>query len=423
VTHSGPVPRPLTLRRNIGFATIGRGWYALTQFMIVALCARLGTPADVGAFTLASALVTPLFFLATMGTRDVLTVDDLDRFSRADYLGLRILGSIAAVLASILVAAVFYQDHGLFVLGAVVGMAMVRFIGAQASMNHAMFQRAERLDYVAISILLRSTAGLIGFGVTMWLTGNLPLALLCEAALWGLSYWLADTILLRRLDLDTPFSALRGTGLRRIGALALWVLPVGLALWLLRAANSVPTILLERHSGLAEVGLFGALAYVHTVLSMLANAVTSAAAARLRRYVRTGRRAAFRRLARRMVTVTFGFGLIGILLAWMVGAPVVTFVFGPEYADRILLTVIVAASALYLVASPLVTGVTAYQAFRWRVAISASCFVAGAIAAVLLVPQFAAMGAAGAFFASGAAYLGVSVLAHARLTAADGDAT
>lgn len=411
------MPGPLSLRRNIGFAMIGRGWYALTQFLIVALCARLGTPADVGAFTLASAIVTPLFFLATMGTRDVLTVDDLDRFSRADYLGLRIIGSIGAVAASALIAAVFYRDHGLFVFGAVLGMAMVRFFGAQASMNHAMFQRAERLDFVAISILLRGTAGLVGFGVALWLTGNLPVALLCEAALWGLSYWVGDTALLRQLSLETPLSALRETRLRQIGTLALWVLPVGVALWLLRAANSVPTLMLEHHAGLAAVGLFGALAYVHTVLSMLANSVSSAAAARLRRYVRSGRTAEFRHLARRMVMVTFGLGVLGILAAWVVGVPVVTAVFGSEYANRDLLTVIVAASAVYLLAAPLVTGVTAYQAFRWRVAISGSCFAAGALAAWVLVPQFAEMGAATAFLASALAYLAVSVLAHLRLTA------
>ncbi|WP_417208499.1 lipopolysaccharide biosynthesis protein [Antarctobacter sp.] len=407
---------PLSLKRNIGFAMIGRGWYAATQFLIIALTARLGTPADVGAFTLASSIVTPLFFLATMGTRDVLTVDDLDRFNRADYLGLRITGSVAAVAVSMAVAFSAYGGRGWLVLGAVAGMAMVRFFGAQASLNHAMFQRAERLDYVAGSILLRSSAGLAGFAVVFWYTRDLPLALLAEAALWGLSYWGVDSRLLRRLGLATPVAALKGTNLRRIGTLALWVLPVGLALWLMRAAHSIPPLVLERHAGLAAVGLFGALAYVHTVLSMLANAMSSAAAARLRRYARSGRIGDFRRLTRRMVIASLGLGALAVALAWLFGNPFVRFVFGADYVDRRLLTLIVLASALYLVAGPLVTGVTALQAFRWRVAISGSCFLAGSIAALTLVPQHGALGAGGGFLASGAAYLTISALAHAWLT-------
>ena len=407
---------PLSLRRNIVFAMVGRGWYAATQFIIIVLIARLGTQTDLGAFTLASAIVTPLFFLATMGARDVLTVDDLDRFSRADYLGLRVVGGVLAVALSLLIAWAVYGERGWLIFGAVAGLAMVRFFGAQASLNHAMFQRAERLDFVAASILIRATAGLVAFAFVFWMTRNLPYALLAEAVFWALSYLVVDTQLLRRLDVSMPLSALHETKPRQVLALALWVLPVGLALWLLRASLSVPPIVLEQSAGLAAVGLFGALAYIHTALSMLANAVTSAAAARMRRLARTGRMIEFRALAKRIAFVSAVVGAVLVGLALALGAPFLRLVFGPDYAAPLLLAVIVAASSLYLTASPLVTAVTALQAFRWRIVMSGASFVAGSVAALALIPSYAEMGAALALFAAAAAYLASSGVAFVYLT-------
>ena len=421
--RTDPVPR-LSLRRNVAFAMVGRGYYAVTQFLVIVLAARLGTPEDVGILTLASAIVTPLFFLATMGTRDVLTVDDLDRFSRADYLALRVTGSVLAVLLAVLVTYLAYGDGGALILTAVIGFSLVKFFGAQASMNHAMFQRAERLDFVAASIFVRGTAGLLVFGIVFWQTRDLPLALFCEAAAWFLSYWLVDMRLLARLNLKTPLASLSETGLRRIGALALWVLPVGLALWLMRAAISVPPIVLEHYAGLAAVGLFGALVYVHTALSMLANTLGSATAARLRRYVRERRVQDFRSLARLLTLASVAIGLVATGLAWIAGAPLLTLAFGPEYAQRTLFTILVAASSLSLVASPLITAITAMQAFGWRVVISGASLLAGLASAFLLIPDFGVFGAAWSFMASSAAYLLATLVAcYVLMRGGAGDAS
>ncbi len=73
MTRAAPIDlvQRLSLKRNIAFSIVGRGYYAVTQFLIIMIAAQLGTLEDVGVLTLAAAIVTPLFFLATMGTRDV----------------------------------------------------------------------------------------------------------------------------------------------------------------------------------------------------------------------------------------------------------------------------------------------------------------------------------------------------------------
>jgi len=422
MTDATPVvpPRRLSLRRNIGYAMIGKIYYAATQFLIIALTARLGTQSDVGALTLASAIVTPLYFLTGMGMQTVLTVDDLNRYSRADYVGLRFIGGFLALSLSVLGALIFYADQGWLVLAAVTGQALVRFFGAQASLNQAMFQRAERQDYVAASIFVRTTAGLIGFVVTFWLTHDLPMALFCEAALWFASYWMVDTRLLRQLDMEIPLAILKQTSLRRVWSLLIWVMPMGVALWLVRLAGSVPPIMLEHYAGLDAVGLFGALAYANTLLSMVANAMGGAASARLRRQAREGRMGSFRKLTVKMVLVALAMGLGALALTWLIGEPVLTLVFGAKYADGNLFLLIVAASSLSLIASPLVTAVTAMQAFRLRVLTATFSFSAGVVAALLWVPSLGAYGGGLAFLATSAAQLLANFIAYRWLLARRG---
>lgn len=401
----------LSLQHNILFATIGRGYYGLTQILIIVVTARLGTLEDLGALTLATAIVTPLFFLTTMGMKEVLTVDDLDRFRRGDYVALRILGGLVAMALSLGTVLYAYGDGGTLVLYSVIGLSMVRFSGAQASLNHAMFQRAERLDYMAASIFVRTTAGFGAFTFAFWMTRDLPIALLCEAVFWFASYWILDSRLLTRLGMQTPLSVLKESSLRRIGSLALWVLPVGISLLLLRAASSVMPVLLERRDGLATVGIFGALFSAHTMLSMVANAVASAAVSRLRRHAREGKYVKFRKLLQKLVLMMLLIGVVATTLSWLIGAQVAALLFGPEYANRAILTIIVAGSALSQISSPLVTAITAAQAFGWRLFITVCTFVAALVAGLALVPVLGLQGAALAFVASSLASLLATLVA------------
>lgn len=402
---------PPSLRRNVAYSALGRGYYAVTQFAVIALTARMGQVEDVGALTLASAIVTPLFFLTSMGMRDVHTVDDLDRFNRSDYVALRVMGGFLAIVLSAGVVFSTYELDGGLIHASVLAFALVKFFGAQSSLNHGIFQRDERLDYVAWSIFARGTLGLIAYGVAFWLWHNLPLALFCEAAAWFLTYYIVDLRLLTRLGAHTALAELTRSDPRHLMLLAWWILPIGVALWLTRASASVPTLVLERQAGLAAVGVFGALAYAHTALSMLANTLGSASAARLRRYFREGRHDHFWLLARKLTFVSAGFGGIAVAIAWVFGRPVIELVFGADYAERELLTLIVAASALALIASPLVTVVTAAQAFQARVYIALSMFLAGVVAAFALIPQYGAIGAAMSFGISNLFYLLATLIA------------
>ncbi len=417
MVESNDVAAAPSLKGNVVYAMSGRVVFALTQFGILSVAAHLGTPEDVGALTLASAIVTPLFFLTSMGMREAHAVDDLSRFTRPDYVSLRIAGGLVAVLLSVAIVMIYRSPAGWQVQSAAIAFALVKFFGAQSSLNHGIFQRAERLDYVALSNVCRGGSGLLFFAAAFALTRDLALSLMFEAAASFLTWLLLDRALLARLDARTAMADLRLVRVRTVAALAWWVLPVGVSLWFLRASVSAPPLVLERHADLATVGIFGALAYVHTALSMLSGAMGSASSARLRRYYRDGRRARFTDLVIKLCLLSAALGAVGVAVAWLAGGAILGVLFGEAYRQRELFTVIVAASSVSIAAGPMVTALTAAQAFRRRLANSATIFAVAVAAALLLIPTHGAFGAAWALAAMTTAHLAVTALSFRRILA------
>ncbi|GAB5439620.1 lipopolysaccharide biosynthesis protein [Falsiruegeria mediterranea] len=403
-----PLPR---LRSNLFFALVGRGYLALTQLGMIMVTAHLGQIEEVGALALATAVVTPLFFLASLGMREVHTVDDLTHYSRADYVALRFVGGILALALTVLLAFTVFAKAGGIVQNSLVLLALVRFFGTQSDLNHGMFQRAERLDFVAWSILVRGSAGFLAFAVAFWFWRNLPIALCFQAVAWALAYRVADLRLLERLGQRVAWADLWETDHRKLLRLAWWLLPVGVALLLSRGAISVPSIVLERSAGLAAIGLFGALVYVHTALNMVANTLGSATSARLRLYIRDGQHENLRRLMRWMIGGALALALTAVGVAWVFGDPILTLVFGQEYAARELFTVIVMGSSLTLLATPLITLLTAAQVLWVRFAIASVAFGASVGASFLLIPAYGVMGAGWAFVLTCGAQLGAACVA------------
>lgn len=408
--------QPLSLRRNVVHAAFGKAVFALTQFGILAVVAHLGPPEDVGAMTLASALVTPLFFLTSMGMRDVHAVDDLDRFTRADYVALRLLGGTVAVMLACLLAVTYQSSSGWLVQATTIAFAFVKFFGAQSSLNHGVFQRAQRMDFVSTSILTRGLSGLLMFTLVYWLTESLPLAMASEAAAWfGTN--ILDQRLLARLGARTRLAELVTVQLSMIGRLAWWILPVGASLWFLRMGQSAPSLVLGRYTDLATVGVFGAMTYLHTALAMMSGVLGSAAAARLRRLYRDGERRQFARLALKLTLLSSSLGATGVLIAWIGGEPILALLFGEEYMRGDLFAVVMLASAISITGDPLLTAITAGQAFRRRMTISATVGIVAFAASFVLIPTHGAMGAAWSLVIVTATHLLLTMLSFRAVSA------
>lgn len=386
--------KPLSMKRNVLFATFGNVVFALTQWGIITTVARFGTADEVGALTLSTALITPVFFLAQMGLREGHSVDDLTEYGRADYLALRMLSSVVACLVCA-VAILFYLDTSNTALILTAAMfVLVKVMGAAANMNHGIMQRAERLDMVAASMIFRGITGLSIFAATYIYTRNLPLALAAEAVAWWGAGYIFDKRLLNNINSYTPISHVLQVSPAKVLKLCFWMFPLGFAIFLLQASVSMPVIFLNNHAELAAIGIFGAIAYINNALGMVSNALGAASAARLRRHVRDGQRKAFTSLMLKLFSVSFLLSILLILFVKFFGDTVLLVLYGSDFVRNDIFLITVCAAALRICASPLQFAMSAGRAFWKRFQNNSFTFISSIAASWMLIPEYGIIGAA-----------------------------
>jgi len=384
----------LSLKRNVLYGLGGNVVFALTQWGIIAIVARLGTPEEVGAVTLATALITPIFFLVGMSMREGHMVDDLTEFTTDHYYSLILINSVlGAIVASVLVAT-WYGDKGALVQTGTLAFIVVKFIGIQADISYGVFQRAQRLDYLATSMIARGVLGLAAFAAIYAMTGVLWQAFMAEAVLWFGAQWFFDRRFLNRLNAGRNLSRMLKVSPRSLWKLLCWMLPLGLAGFFMNATASAPRMVLAQHVDLRQIGIFGAIAYINTALVMVSNVVGSASGARLRGAVREGRRKAFLSLSAKLLGLSTLLGASLVAMVWLAGPLMLRLFYGEAYVDQKLFLLIITATALWVAAAPLQFGLTAGHAYWRRLGVSISAFVTTVTAALILVPEQGIYGAA-----------------------------
>lgn len=391
-----------SLKKNMLYGFIGNVIFALTQWGIVAVVARLGTPEEVGAVTIATALVTPIFFLSGMSLRHGHAVDDLTEFTRQDYFTLRLVSSLLAMGLIAALVATWYGDRDSLIRSSVLAFMLVKYVGSQSEMNYGVFQREQRMDFVALSFAARGLLGLASFATVYAIAGTLWMAFLAEAVTWAATVWLVDYRFMARLGVSNRFSGVLAANPRRIGRLVAWMLPLGLAGFLMNASASAPRLVLERYVDLQVVGVFGAIAYINTALAMISNAIGAASVVRLRKAVREGRRRRFQKLSLQLVGLSFLLGVALVAIVAFAGDVILTLLYGPAFANAGLFLIVISATALQVASAPLQFSLTAGHAYWRRLGINGAAFLLTLVSALVLVPDTGAQGAAWAMIVGAA---------------------
>jgi O-antigen/teichoic acid export membrane protein len=207
------------------------------------------------------------------------------------YLGLR-LATTAAALATIaaLAVALGYADGTLAV---VLAIGLAKGFEAVSDVTFGLLQQAERLRQIALSMLARGALSVLAVGLALRATGDLAVAMLAMAVVWGA--WLAAWDLPQAARIASIRPRFAPDALR---ALAWLALPLGCVSFLNSLGTNLPRYALEAHTGTAVLGRFAALAYLVVATSQPVVALGAATMPCLARYYATDS-TAYRRLARR----------------------------------------------------------------------------------------------------------------------------
>jgi O-antigen/teichoic acid export membrane protein len=410
-----PPPTALTLRQNFSWTFGGSLIYAASQWGILVVLAKLGSPEMVGQFTLGLAVTAPIILFANLQLRQIQTTDVQQKYQFGDYLGLRLvcLGLLLLAILFITLTAGYRWETSLVILA--IGFAKI--IESISDIFHGLFQYHERMDRIAISLMIKGPLSLLCLGIGVQLTGTVLGGSIGLAAIW--------TLVLIFYDIPRGISILRASALIQSQKTAeildphveqihhqndLWQpifnvanlrslvklsLPLGFVMMLVSLNANVPRYFIEHYLGEHQLGIFSALSYLMVAGNIVVGALGQSASPRLAKYYAAGKSKDFKNLLLKILLIGALLGGISILIAEIAGQQILTILYRPEYAEYEYLFVLLMVSAgIGYITSFLGYAMTAAQYFRVQMPLCALAASLSAIFCLWLVPSQGLIGAA-----------------------------
>ena len=416
--------KPLTLRANFSWTLAGNIVYAACQWGMLIALAKLGSPELVGQFALGLAIVTPIVMFSMLSLRAVQATDARREYAFADYFGLRLICSALAMTT--------IGGISIFVAGNLESAWVVIFVGLAAmpesisDVFYGLMQQRERMNRIAMSMMLKGPLMLACMIGVMLLTHNLCLAMLgvCLARLAVLVFYdlpagksllgASQSVFSGNCRPSEGFAPRWQRGI--IGRLAWLALPLGVTVMLSSLVGSIPRYFVELELGTRELGIFAAIAYLMFIGTTVVRALGQSASPRLAQYYAAGKISAYCRLLAKLVAIGAALGLAAVAVAVVAGRELLAFFYSPDYADNyVILAWLMAAAGVEYMASFLGYGMTAARYFRVQIPTHCLSVIISLAACWLLVSHDGLRGAALAVMATGCVRLvsGAMVLLHA----------
>jgi O-antigen/teichoic acid export membrane protein len=399
--------QPLTLRRNFSWTLIGNLIYAASQWGMLVVLAKLGNLEMVGQFTLGLAITAPIITFTNLQLRGLQATDALGQYSFGHYFGLRIIatGLALVIIGAIALLSGYSWTTALIIL--LIGIS--KSIEAISDVFYGLLQQHERMDRIAVSLMIKGPLSLGFLALGIYLTGTLWWGVLGLIVAWLIVLIVSDVrsavLLLRHLSVTQRDSkpALNKISyaispqwqpkvLLRLIALAL---PMGFVMLFVSLNVNIPRYFLEQRLGIEDLGIFAAISYLMVAGKLVVSSLAMSADARLAKYYASGNISAFRNLLLKLLGIGGAIGGIGVLLALFAGREILSILYKPEYGQRndIFILVMVAALIDYLFAF-LGHGMTAARYFRVQIPLLATVSLTAVLSSLLLIPILGMQGAA-----------------------------
>jgi O-antigen/teichoic acid export membrane protein len=393
-------PKSIPIREGIAWTSVGNGVYLASQYAMLMVIAKMGSPTLVGQFSLAMAIAAPIFIFSQMQLRQAQVTDAKNEFCFADYFWCRTFSSLLALFAVGFVIVCSGYSGEMAWLIALIGIS--KAFESVSDIAYGSMQRHERLDLVAISMMLKGPLSAIVLAVSLRLGSGLVCAFAGVVIVWGAVFCFFDIPMQARFGkTDATAKGVRIIAIRRLVVTAF---PLALAGGLNSLLGNTPRYILEAQRGKEAVALFSVAAAPLALLSLLSGAIGQASLSRVAEYFQHGKYDAFNRLNLKVsaLQLLIASGFTAIVAIW--GDKLIELMFTREYKGAVPILVIMSASAaLGSVGAYGSTILAASRAFRLQLV---NVIVAMAVqipACIYFIKQYGPVGAGWADLAKNAA--------------------
>ncbi|MBA3942951.1 MAG: oligosaccharide flippase family protein [Herpetosiphonaceae bacterium] len=344
-TLVAPVSKPRSLRTNFSWTFIGNIVYAACQWGMLIVIAKIGTPELVGQFALGLAITAPVFMFTNMQMRAAQSTDAKREYVFGDYLGVRLMSSVVALL--MITAITFVSGYRGATALIILIMGLAKGCESVSDVFYGLLQQHERMDRVASSMMLKGGLSLAALASAMYLTKSIVWALLCLTLTWVVTLLFYDArkalltlqeVAQHRLsserELQTEVIFKPRWSLKTTVRLLRLTFPLGMTMLLLSLNVNIPRYFIEHSLGSRQLGIYAALSYLLVAESTVVSALGQAAGPRLSQYYAAHNTREFNLLSMRLLGLTGLLSTLAVVIVLLGGRPILRLLYSPEYAEH-----------------------------------------------------------------------------------------
>jgi O-antigen/teichoic acid export membrane protein len=377
----------LSLKSNFSWTIIGNLIYALCQWLILIGISKIGNVLMVGQYSLALAITAPIFMFSSLQLRGILATDKKNSYSFGHYLGLRIITtSISSIL---LILFLIFSNYPLETKAVILIVILIKAVETISEIIYGLQQKNERMDKISISLIIKGFVSMIVFSIVLNFSRSILISLLCSLLVYILVLIFIDIKQGRKVEKLMP--VIRPVKLKKLVILSF---PLGLAMLLISLNSNIPKYFIENNLGIKELGYYSAIAYIVIAGSTIINALGQSASPRLAHFFSSNMSASYKSLLFRLLLMSFGIGLLGVIVVIFLGEPILSIIYQSEYRkyNNIFLFVMITALFSYL-AAILGYSMTAMRVFKAQPFIFLSVTMITFLASYFLIPTKGLVGA------------------------------
>lgn len=370
---------------NLIYTFMGNATFSFIKWLILILIVRLTNTEQVGIYTFAIALTTPIVLLVNMRLRLRYVVEDNLSFVNLKYLR-NILNLISLVIITI-ISLIFFKEY----LIIVILVAATKLFDLNSELYYGIYHKKSMFKNISLLMIVKSALVILSFGVILIVTKNLVLSMIAQLIVQFIWLILAEKKTQNFVEEDKK----TGFNFNVIWGIFLAGIPLGIVQLLNSYNILIPRYVIEDKLSIAAIGIFAAISYLLTIIDIFMNAISQNFIVSIKSKIKNNQFSKLRKFILRDVliaSVVLGGGVV--MTSYLFGDKIINIIYGSGYADKSYILTIVAISIIFNFQGWMYdTTLMALERYKVQLFASFITLLASITASLVLIPIYGLLGA------------------------------
>lgn len=311
--------------------------FAFSQWVILILLARLTSQENLGQYSLALAIATPLFAISNLQLRPlyILDVNSQKKYTYSQFYYLRIISSFLALTCCLIWG--LTSNLSLWVL---VLVSLLKFFESYSDIIYAYYNAHDKTKLISKSLFIKGLFSIVVVFIGLQYF-DFHIALALFVSIYFLVWLFLDNLyILKNKEINSfnlNFSILSSA------------IPMGISLGIVALQSTIPRLFLNKYSGIESVGVFTVLSYFIIVGSIFINSICQYLSPKITSAWNTNI-VDFKKYLMIALGISGILGIFAIILSVILGEYILDLIYGNSYTvyKKELVLIMCAGLALYL---------------------------------------------------------------------------